>query len=332
MSLGDRIILGLDAGGTATRCIVATGEGEILGFGKGGPANHILRGWEVARTSIQTATSEALKAAGSGGHNISIAIAGSAGIGPDGEGREVIEALLAELVPQAAIVRATGDMVAAFWGALATPIGVVVSAGTGSVCYGRNVTGLTCQVGGWGPVMGDEGSAYDIAVQALRAVACASDGRGQSTALTTAIGEALGGYSALDIAVRVYGKPLEREEIAALSLRVFGAAQQRDPTAMTILRRAGRALGVAALAALRNVGLLAIPTSVSYSGSVFEAGHFISDPFREAIHDAAPLATVERPILPPIGGAYRLGLQTLGGFFDDAITYRLASGLVKAGL
>jgi len=328
----DRIILALDAGGTATRCVVATTEGEILGFGIGGPANHILRGWDIARESIGNAVGEALRSGGDAATNISIAIASSAGIGPDGEGREVIEALLAELVPQAAIVRATGDMVAAFWGALVTPIGVVVSAGTGSVCYGRNVTGVTCQVGGWGPIMGDEGSAYDIAVQALRAVACASDGRGQPTILTTAVAEALGGYSALDVAVQVYGKPLEREEIAALAVRVFGAAQQRDPVAMAILRRAGRTLGVAALAALRNVGLLATPTSVSYSGSVFEAGGFVSDPFREAIGDAAPLAKVEHPILPPIGGAYRLGLQTLGAFMDDAITYRLASGLVKAGL
>jgi N-acetylglucosamine kinase len=332
VTFSDRIVLAVDAGSSSTRCIVATGEGDIKGFGIGGPTNHILRGWDLARQSIQTATSEALKMAGSGGHNISVAIASSAGIGPDGEGREVIEALLAQLVPQAAIVRATGDMVAAFWGALATPIGVVVSAGTGSVCFGRNVTGLTCQVGGWGPIMGDEGSAYDIAVQALRAVSSASDGRGQPTILTQSIGEALGGYSALDISVQVYGKPLEREEIAALAVRVFAAAQQRDPVAMAILRRAGRSLGIAALAALRNVGLLAIPTSVSYSGSVFEAGSFISDPFREAIYDAAPLAKVEHPILPPIGGAYRLGLQTLGGFMDEAITYRLASGLVKAGL
>lgn len=328
----DRIILALDAGGTATRCILATGEGDLLGFGVGGPANHILRGWETARESISRATNTALKAAGETGRRVSIAIAGSAGIGPDGEGREVIEALLAELVPQAAIVRATGDMVAAFWGALATPIGVVVSAGTGSVCFGRNVTGITCQVGGWGPVMGDEGSAYDIAVQALRAVACASDGRGQPTMLTTTLAEALGGHSALDVAVQVYGKPLEREEIAALAVPVFGAAQRRDPTAMMILRRAGRALGIAAAAALRNVGLLSTSTSVSYSGSVFEAGGFVSDPFRETIHDAAPLAQVEPPILPPIGGAYRLGLQTLGAFMDEAITYRLASGLVQAGL
>lgn len=332
MASHERIILAVDAGGTATRCILATGQGELLGFGIGGPANHILRGWERTRESISQAAGVALKAAGESGHRIAIAIAASAGIGPDGEGREVIESLLAELVPQAAIVRATGDMVAAFWGALATPIGVVVSAGTSSVCFGRNVTGVTCQVGGWGPVMGDEGSAYDIGVQALRAVACASDGRGPSTMLTSTLAEALGGHSALDIAVQVYGKPLEREEIAALALPVYAAAQQRDPTAMMILRRAGRALGVAAVAALRNVGLLSTPTSVSYSGSVFEAGAFLSDPFREVVRDAAPLATVEPPILPPIGGAYRLGLQALGAFMDEAITYRLASGLVRAGL
>jgi N-acetylglucosamine kinase-like BadF-type ATPase len=327
-----RVILALDAGGTATRCILATTEGQLLGFGIGGPANHILRGWETARESVKAAIGAAVTAAGEAGGKVDIAIAGSAGVGPDGEGREVIEALLAELVPQAAIVRATGDMVAAFWGALSTPIGVVVSAGTGSVCFGRNVTGVTSQVGGWGPVMGDEGSAYDIAVQGLRAVAYATDGRGQPTLLTSSIAEALGGYSAIDIAVQLYGKPLEREEIAALAVQVFASAQQRDPAAIAILRRAGRSLGIAAAAALRNVGLLSTPTSVSYSGSVFEAGAFISEPFRETIHDAAPLAKVEPPILPPIGGAFRLGLQALGQFMDEAITYRLASGLVQAGL
>jgi N-acetylglucosamine kinase-like BadF-type ATPase len=223
-------------------------------------------------------------------------------------------------------------MVTAFWGALRTPIGVVVSAGLGSVCFGRNVTGETCEVGGWGPVMGDEGSAHDIGVQAVRAVARAADGRGEPTILTDSLMLAMQATSEVELAARLHTDSAEREKLARLASHVAAAAQRGDAVALQILRQAAKELAIGALTALRHLGLINSASSVSFSGSVFEAGRYIIDPFRRAIHDASPHSTVEAPLLPPIGGAFRLGLQTVGYTMDEPIIHQLARGLVESGL
>jgi N-acetylglucosamine kinase len=313
-----RVILAVDAGGSNTRCALAATDGTVLGFGSGGPGNHILSGWETARSSYATAIRLAAENAGEAGGGVAVAVVGSAGVGPHGEGREVIESLVAEFVPAAQRTLAIGDMVAALWGALADPVGVVVSAGTGSVCYGRNAAGVGYQVGGWGHIMGDEGSAYDIAVQALRAVARAADGRAEPTVLGERLMGALGATTPLELALRVYGDPLEREQIAALAVEVVGAARDADAAALRILRSAGEELGQAAVSALRALGLDKETTSVSYAGSVFAAGDPVREPFVDTIRAAAPRASIRVPILPPLGGVFRFGLRTLGVEDDHA--------------
>lgn len=328
----DRTIMAVDAGGTDTRCVVSSFDGQVLGYGSGGPGDHVLHGWQTVRNSIHQATSEALQSANLRGSNVEVVMAGSAGLSADAEGRETVEQLLVELVPGAARVRATGDMVTAFWGALRTPIGVVVSAGVGAVCFGRNVTGETCEVGGWGPVMGDEGSAHDIAVQAVRAVARAADGRGEPTVLSEILMESLHVANEVEMAARLFADSAEREKLAQLAPQVVAAAQRGDAVAMQILRYAAKELAIGALTALRHLSLLNTAASVSFSGSVFEAGRLIIDPFRRAIHDASPHSSIEAPLLPPIGGAFRLGLQAVGYTMDEPIIYRFARGLVEVGM
>lgn len=325
----DRLIMALDCNDVATRCILAMLDGTVVGFGAGGPSDPHVNGREVARASIQGATFDALQMARARTAQIEVIVAGSAGVGPNGEGREVIEKMLAELVPGAARVRATGDMVTAFWGALPTPIGVVVSAGLGSVCFGRNVTGEIAQVGGWGPLMGDEGSAYDIGLRALRAVARAIDGRGEPTILVELIATHLQAGNASEISRVLQTSSNARARIATLTQQVGAAAEHRDAVALHILRVAAKELATAALTALRQLKLVSTAASVSFSGSVFEVGAPLIDPFRRAVNDASPSSTVEGPLLPPIGGAFRLGLQTAGYAMDNPIIHHLARGLVE---
>ncbi len=91
--------MAIDAGGTSTRCMLASSDGAVRGIWKGGPANHILSGWETAKASLTDATRQALAAAGSS--DVDVAVIGSAGVGPNGEGCEAVEWLLRELVPGA---------------------------------------------------------------------------------------------------------------------------------------------------------------------------------------------------------------------------------------
>ena len=322
----DHLVLAIDAGGTSTRALVATAEGTTLGHGRGGPGNHILSGWDTARASITEAITQACAAARIQALAITCAVTGSAGVGPNGEGCEIVEALVTELLPRAR-VQAVGDMVAAFWGALTSDSGVVVAAGTGSVCYGRSPNGSTCQVGGWGHILGDEGSAYDIAIRALRAGAQATDGRGAPTALTERIPAALGVSNFLEVAVRVYVEPLARDAIAQLATSVYQAAAAGDAVARALLAEAGTDLGRCALAALRTLGLGSDATTVAYTGAVFEADTFITDAFRDTIASACPRVSITPGEFPPVIGAFKLGLRELGISFTPATAAALRPAL-----
>lgn len=319
-------ILALDAGGSSTRALVIRQDGTVLGHGRGGPGNHILSGLETARDAVAEAVTQACDHADVARHAIACAVAGSAGVGPNGEGSKIVTAWLSELLPNAR-VNAIGDMVTAYWGALCSDSGVVVAAGTGSVCYGRNATGTSRQVGGWGHLMGDEGSAYDIAMRALRAAARATDGRGPHTVLREDLAAALGVKDFRAVAHRVYGEPMTRDAIARLATTVVTVANTGDATAQEILRYAGRELGLAATAALRALGLTHRATPVAYTGSVFDAGALVIDAFRDAIAEVSSDAAVVPPEFPPIIGAFKLALREFGLAFSPALATALRSTL-----
>ncbi|MBI4516081.1 MAG: hypothetical protein HY699_09740 [Deltaproteobacteria bacterium] len=320
------LILALDAGGSSTRCLLVRRDGSVLGRGCGGPGNHILSGWEAARAAVADAIAEACRAAQVEAAAVGLAMAGSAGVGPDGMGSQLVEALVQELLPNAR-VRAIGDMVAAFWGALSTDFGVVVAAGTGSVCWGRNAAGDTRQVGGWGHILGDEGSAYDIAVRALRAGARATDGRGPRTELTQRLVSVLAVSDYINVALRIYGDPLTRDAIARLATTVVEVAARGDQVAQSVLAEAGAELGLHAVIALRVLGLGECAAPVAYTGAVFAAGECILESFRRTIIAACPLATVVRPEFPPVAGALKLALRELGVDFTPAIAATLRATL-----
>ncbi|HUI25911.1 MAG TPA: BadF/BadG/BcrA/BcrD ATPase family protein [Candidatus Kryptonia bacterium] len=314
------MILAIDAGGSSTRALLIRRDGRVLGRGRGGPGNHALCGWDVTERSIRDAVKQACEPAAVDA--VRCAVVGSAGVGSGGESGEMVVALLSELFPRAR-VSVTGDMVAAFWGALTSEHGVVVAAGTGSVCYGRNRAGESRQVGGWGHVMGDEGSAYDLAVRALRAGARATDGRGPRTALSERIAEALGVGDFVAVAFRVYGEPMAREAIARLATIVAEAAAAGDAVARALLDDAGRELGVAAVGALRALDLSEIATTVAYTGAVFDAGTMVVDAFKETIIAAAPRASVCPAEFPPVIGAFKLALRDLNTPFSAEVAAAL---------
>lgn len=327
-----KLILAIDTGGSGTRSLVATLDGEVLGAGFGGPANAVLNGEEATRTALESSVLDALQVAGVRTDQLEVVAAGCASVGPNGERRAPFEKVLSATVPNVPRLLVTGDMVTAFWGALRTPVGVVVTAGTGSVCFGRSITGETCQVGGWGPRMGDEGSAYDIGLNALRMVAKSLDGRADPTLLGDLIYERFRADTAEDLALAVHGESADRQAIAAIAADVGVAALRNDAAALEILRMAAQELANCALAAMYRLNLINISGSVSYSGSVFEAGEPLIVPFRRAIADSSPRTAFEHPLLPPIGGAFRLGLQAVGFPIDDRIIHRLAAGLVENDL
>ena len=323
-----KVVIAIDGGGTSTRSLAIDSSGTILSSGEGGPSNHILAPWDTVRASIEGALLGASEKAGLKPDDVCCISLGTAGIGPNGEGKEVIEDLAREILP-AEKVTATGDMVIAFHGAVMGDCGVVANAGTGSVVYGVSPLGASRQVGGWGHILGDEGSAYDIAMRALRAGARHFDGRGPFTMLVDRIPEALEVSDFIQVAFKIYGLDMSREELSALARVVDEAAKAGDSVSRQILRSAGEELALAVAVAIRELGMEEMAVPVSYIGSVFESGESIIRPFAEAIMMRYPRVAVLPPKFPAVIGAFILGAREAGWHISQSLLMNIKECLLS---
>jgi N-acetylglucosamine kinase-like BadF-type ATPase len=131
----------------------------------------------------------------------------------------------------------------ALYGATDGAPGLVVIAGTGSICCGINARGKQLCAGGWGPIAGDEGAGAWIARRALRAIAYASDGRGPQTLLTEFACNYFHVSTADDLTTAIYAPTITNERIAGFGKDVVEAAKRKDEVAAQIILEGGTELG-----------------------------------------------------------------------------------------
>src|SRR5262249_56991481 len=159
----------------------------------------------------------------------------------------------------------------ALTGAIGFGGGVVVIAGTGSVAFGRKEEGAEARAGGWGPIIGDEGSGYGIARAGLAAIMRAHDGRGPATKMTEILKERHD-MKPEDLPPFVYATTTQTDDIARFGKLVVEAAQDGDVTAAAILEQGGRELGAAILAVARRLHMIQSAFPVAYVGGAVRAG------------------------------------------------------------
>jgi N-acetylglucosamine kinase-like BadF-type ATPase len=300
-------LLAVDGGQTRTVAALANGNGRILGIGIGGPSNHASEpgGADRMKDALESSIHEAREKAGDADFSnvLSVRLAMTGG-----------ETLAAQIVrgmmPYAKVV-SEGDAPAALASVAFGGPGVVVIAGTGSVAFGRCPDGREVKIGGWGYEMGDEGSGYWIAKQALSAITKAADGRAGATALTSLLLRHYDAPNLIALHQKIYAGELSRPVIASGSERVGRAAQDGDATARRIMRHAGYELGHKAATALRRLGMEKGVATVGVTGGVFKAGEALLDPFTQLLRQTAADAEVTRPKVPPVLGAMALALMDL---------------------
>jgi N-acetylglucosamine kinase-like BadF-type ATPase len=202
-------------------------------------------------------------------------------------------------------------MVIAHAGALGLKAGVLALAGTGSAILGVGANGERVKVGGWGPIYGDEGSAYRVGQMALRAAARAYDGRGPDTALKNEIPRALGIVDFKQTVSRVYAQAMEPRDIATLSPVAYEVAEAGDEVAREIFFRAGEELAESVEAAIRQLKMDHSEVLVSYQGSVLESCALLRARFVETLKQKVPECQILPPRFEPVVGAYLLGRQAL---------------------
>lgn len=233
----DRVVIGIDGGGTATRVLVMGEEGIELARYEGGPALTDWPGSPVDIEAIETAVERAFEEARLALPAAALC-AGLAGVGREEE-RTAVEAALAER-GIAERVQVITDAEAALFDAFEDGPGILLIAGTGSIALGRAEDGRIARTGGWGTLFGDEGSGYEIGLLALRAAAQAVDGRGGDTRVLPRL------LAELELAkperLISWAARASKAEIAALAPMVVEIAGEGDVRAVAIVDSAVAAL------------------------------------------------------------------------------------------
>ncbi|HZU78071.1 MAG TPA: BadF/BadG/BcrA/BcrD ATPase family protein, partial [Dehalococcoidia bacterium] len=208
--------------------------------------------------------------------------------------------------------------------------GAVVLAGTGSFEFARNRAGQSHRTDGWGALFGDEGSAHDIAREALRAAVRAEDGRGPATALHPAVLDYFDCETLRQVSRRIYGERMPRHEIARLAPRVTALAGT-DHEARRIIEAAAARLADGVLTCLRRTAMLDDEFVLVLSGGVFRAGAVIVEPLCRAVLAQAPGARPLRPRFEPVYGALRLHFAASGVPWTSASEDRFVRSLDQRG-
>lgn len=241
-------VAGVDGGGTRTRVLLLARDGATAARAEG-PAALARPGRPAPAARVVADTLRRAARAAGADLPLPAVWAGLAGAGRPRVRRALEAALRDERIARA--VRVGTDVEAAFHDAFGGAAGIVVVAGTGSVVLGVAEDGRRLQVGGWGGVMGDEGSGYRIGVSALRAIAAATDRRGPPTALTAAVLDLLDLTRPRQLAT--WAESAGKADIAALAPLVIQAARSGDTAANAGIRRALDALGDQLSAAIRQL-------------------------------------------------------------------------------
>jgi N-acetylglucosamine kinase-like BadF-type ATPase len=315
------LILAIDGGGSRTRCLAIQRNGQVLGESTSGPSNHLLIERELVKRSLDDAIKQVLVSARVNREDVLCLSAGLAGVDFDGAGASEMEALLHDLGFPRTVVN--GDMVIAHAGALRLKPGVIALAGTGSVVLGIGTQGERVKVGGWGPVYGDEGSAYRIGQMSLRAAAKMVDGRGPKTALTEALLGVLGLKDFKETISSVYVEEMQPREIAALTRVAYQVAEAGDEVARNIFFCAGEELAESVEAAIRRLKLDQSEVLVSYQGSVLESCRLLRERFVDVLKDHLPKVSMVTPEFEPVIGSYLLGCEALGWQIDSVMIEKL---------
>lgn len=330
-------VLGVDGGGTSTIAHLADGAGRTLGRGRAGASNAKAVGLKAAERALVEAISGAFAEAGITPRIVAAACLGLAGFGRPEDQQILDQWNQKHQWSENIILCNDGELVIAAGTPGGSGIGVI--AGTGSIAVGiaRDESGRVlkrARAGGWGHVLGDEGSAYGAAVAALRLTARRCDGRSPIPAagdpLTKRILSALGIDQPSEMIGRVYGGDLDRSAIAALAPEVVAAVEEGDEDAgREILDRAGSDLAETAFAVAANIGLIdrsrivvdpdckninskthqgAIPLALA--GGFLLATHRVRRALIDRLAELG-LAVDPRDVPEPVVGAVRIALEAV---------------------
>jgi N-acetylglucosamine kinase-like BadF-type ATPase len=301
---GPELLLAVDGGGTKTQAVVADLEGKVLARGLAPSSTVHNVGFEQSCQALTTAIEGALvnvlgpQARQEGrvwrSARIAAACFGLAGIDSPEDEADVSRWVREQAItPRFAVINDSELILAA-----GTPEGwgVALVGGTGSVCLGRTREGRTIRVGGWGPILGDEGSGYQIAISALHRVTQTADGRADAKALLEAVLRHWSLREAGALIRHVHADTMSPSDIAGLASVVLDLATRGDAHAKVIVEGAASDLARHVQSVVKKMGVAKPPLAL--------AGGLLRASLRQAVlaRVSEEVGAVNYVTDPPLGG------------------------------
>jgi len=297
----------VDGGATKTTAVVGRPDGTLLGAARAPSSNYHNVGVKGAARSIRTSIRLACRRAAQSSRDLETVVIGLAAM--DSPSDFVVGRRLAHLAGLGRRRIIKHDSVIALYAATLGRPGIVVNAGTGSFAAGVNARGRILRAGGWGSIIDDEGSAYDVGRLAIRAALRALDGRERETIIGRLLVRRYKLRTLEDIVPAVHEKLMTVEEISAISKLAAQAALKGDRAARDIFAYEGKALAGLVSSIARRLGMTRTKPNIYCTGGVFKAGPIVLAPFERELRKSVPRFAVKRPRFDPVVGAFVLALR-----------------------
>jgi N-acetylglucosamine kinase-like BadF-type ATPase len=313
-------VLGIDGGGTKTVGVIADEYGNIVAHQTVGATNQNGVDRKKVESELRNLFTSLKAQNDNAFSDLSIVFAGMSGVDrPDA--RIIMEEIISKCVPDRTKVVVDNDGVNALYAGTFGAPGIVQIAGTGSITFGMNAHGDRGRVGGWGYLIDDEGSGYDLGREALHAIFREYDGRGKKTLLTERILKHFNASLPPELINTIYQVGKSREVISPLSRYVAEAADKNDEVAKEIFHHAGIKIGKSISSLVQQLFNADDTVPVVLVGGVFNSSDLILPSIKAALENQKVSTTLLKPKLPPVGGAVIKAIQckniTIQEGFED---------------
>jgi N-acetylmuramic acid 6-phosphate etherase len=299
-------ILGVDGGGTKTVALLGDLDGHVLARSISGPSNANAIGFHAACSALESAIRMART--GYPGHVAAMCL-GLAGAGRKDD-IERFQNWAVDKLPNTMVKVVSDAEILLMAGAPSGPALALVC-GTGSVVYGRTVTGEILRAGGWGYLFGDEGSGYVIGIAALRAIMQAYDGRGSETLLSELVLERYGLHTPPELVSTIYRAESLVSVAASLAEIVDQAAERNDSVAIAILEEAALELARTIAAVYPKLSTSAVPLVMT--GGTILHGRYLKQAFNRTCEAHGLSFAAIHQVAEPAEGALKLARQISPG-------------------
>ncbi|OQX96523.1 hypothetical protein B6I21_00715 [candidate division KSB1 bacterium 4572_119] len=320
-----KYVIGVDGGGTKTELVLVDNEGNLISKERVGSTNFQAMGGPNVRQELLDGFEKIIN-----NSKIQLSKIDHIYLGLAGAGRVSDQKSIADLFDDTEYqgkITVNSDAIIALAGAFGTEPGIIIISGTGAICFGSNERGEVVRSGGWGYLLGDEGSGYYIGREAVVSAFKDFDGRGEKTILKKKIIEHFKLQAIDELVPLIYQNKIDRIKIANLAPLVFDCAKKGDAISEGIIKKSGQELGKLAKAVAEKLGFSGEEVNVALIGSIFKQKDLLLNHISKELYEISWNVSIIDPMFQPSYGAALMALKFLNYEINESLLTTLKNSI-----